>query len=323
MSQQFTSRWLNMNEIALRHTDSWADVLPAVGDLAQKIAGTAFVPTSLRGKPAEIAACILTGREIGIGPMQALNKIHVINGKPTMSAELMRSLVLAAGHEITFPKVTDKEVTVQGRRADSTETTQITWTMADAERIGVANKDTWRNYPRQMLTARATSELCRLLFPDALGGITFTVEEQEDEQRIASDKASIKRSKGRTAPEGHKIPEKDENPSTALSEPSSGIDVEADPETGEIIDAEVIEETETVLVAQSMTGDAITGPQTKMLGSLMNTLGMKREAALEFCASQIGRTITSRNELTKDEATKIIDSLVALTKLQDGGDDAA
>jgi hypothetical protein len=313
-----------MNEITLRNTDSWADVLPAVGDLSQKIAGTAFVPDGLRGKPAEIAACILTGREIGIGPMQALNKIHVINGRPTMSAELMRSLVMAAGHEITYPHYSDNKVTAQGRRADSTQTTEVTWTMADAQRIGVANKATWKQYPRQMLAARATSELCRLLFPDALGGISYTTEELQDGDTADQPRTAVKRSKGRKAPEGTETPEKVENPPTGVTEPSSAIEqeLEPEPEPVDVIDAEIIEETEPVLLTQKMTGDEITGPQTKMLGALMNTLGMKREAALEFCASQIGRKIESRNELTKDEATKIIDSLVALTKLSEGGDDA-
>jgi hypothetical protein len=71
-----------VTEISLRETDSWADMLPAVGDLAAKISTTNFVPKGLRGKPAEIAACILTGREVGIGPMESLSKSTLSTGGP-------------------------------------------------------------------------------------------------------------------------------------------------------------------------------------------------------------------------------------------------
>jgi hypothetical protein len=126
-------------------------MLPAVGDLAGKISTTNFVPKGLRGKPAEIAACILTGREVGIGPMESLSKIHVIDGRPAMSSELMRSLVMRDGHEITYAVLTEDKVTAKGRRAGSQEWTEVTWTMKDAQRIGVAGRDTWKKYPRQML----------------------------------------------------------------------------------------------------------------------------------------------------------------------------
>ena len=78
-------------EVELRRdTDNWVEVLPAVGDLATQISGTEFVPVALRGKPAAIAAAILTGREVGIPPMQSLSGIHVVDGWPTLSSELMR-----------------------------------------------------------------------------------------------------------------------------------------------------------------------------------------------------------------------------------------
>ena len=67
---------------------------------AQKIANTPFVPSAFRGKPEAVFAAILYGAELGIGPMQSLNCIHVIEGKPSMAPELMRALVAKAGHRI-------------------------------------------------------------------------------------------------------------------------------------------------------------------------------------------------------------------------------
>jgi hypothetical protein len=310
-----------MNEISLRETDSWADVMPAVGDLASKISTTNFVPKGLRGKPAEIAACILTGREVGIGPMQSLSKIHVIDGRPAMSSELMRSLVMAAGHEITYPTLSDEKVIVKGRRANSDQWTEVTWTMKDAQRIGVAGRDTWKKYPRQMLSARATSELCRLLFPDALGGISYTVEELNDDNNDASTKTAVRRarvSKLKQAPEPVEPPLEPENP--AQDDLGASGTASSDPDA-DIVDAEIIDDTpedplgDTTLVSEVIMPGGITGPQIKMMGAQMRTLNMDRQAALDFCQEHTGRDIESRNDLTKTEATLIIDALASLVKI--------
>ena len=47
-----------------------------------------FVPPALRGKFEAVLACILAGHEAGVSPMQALSKIHIIEGRPAMAAEL-------------------------------------------------------------------------------------------------------------------------------------------------------------------------------------------------------------------------------------------
>jgi hypothetical protein len=302
-----------MTEISLRETDSWADVMPAVGDLANKISQTNFVPKGLRGKPPEIAACILTGREVGIGPMQSLAKIHVIDGRPAMSSELMRSLVMAAGHEITYPTLSDDKVTAKGKRAGSDQWTEVTWTMKDAQRIGVAGRDTWKKYPRQMLSARATSELCRLLFPDALGGISYTVEELDDETGTEA-KTAVRRSKARTSEVTPDTPEPVLEPEQPLQADLGGTGEADDAEvTLEIIDAEIVDEP--VMVTAIMDGQAITAPQIKMMGAAMRTLGMDRDGALDFCRQHTGRDIQSRNDLTKTEAAAILDALHALSDL--------
>lgn len=280
------------NEVVVRDVDSWAPMLPAVGDLAGKISTTSFVPKALRGKPAETAACILAGREIGVGPMESLQKIHVVDGRPSLSAELMRSLVLRAGHEITYPVLTDDKVVAKGRRAGSENWTEVTWTMKDAQRIGVAGKATWKQYPRQMLSARATSELCRLLFPDALGGISVTPEELADEQAERPAKpVTITRAK---QPEPESTPE-----------PEPMVDTD----TGEIVDAEVVEdEPEEAAVAEP-----INDAQMRKMRVLLKNVGMTdRAQILQYVSGVIGRDLPSSKELTKDEASAVIDALTEL-----------
>jgi hypothetical protein len=152
---------------------------PAV-ELANAIAGTDFVPTSLQGNPAAITAAILYGDEVGLGPMMSLAKISVINGRSTLAAEAQRALILQAGHDLWIEESTTTKCTVAGRRRDSDQTSRITWTMDDAKRANLAGKPPWRMYPRQMLLARASAELARAIFADAIGGLAAT-EEMEDE----------------------------------------------------------------------------------------------------------------------------------------------
>lgn len=143
--------------------------------LAKRIAETDFAPKALRGNPNAVLACILTGQELGIGGMKALQSINIIEGRPTLSAELMRALVFAAGHRLDITKSTNDHVTLYGRRRGGSAA-QVTWTLDDAQRAKLTGNPAWAKYPRAMLLARATSELCRMLFPDIIGGL-YTPEE--------------------------------------------------------------------------------------------------------------------------------------------------
>ena len=166
--------------------DGWVQVLADVQTLANFIAETDFVPKALRNRPAAIAACILTGRELGIGPMQSLKSIYMVQGIPSLSAEYKRARALAAGHDITIDETTATRCIIRGRRAGSDRWVTITWTMDMANRAKLAGKDIWRMYPQRMLQARASGELCDLLFPDASLGLA-TTEVLEDGGIIAEN----------------------------------------------------------------------------------------------------------------------------------------
>lgn len=163
------------NDLRNATTDSWTEVLEDVGVLASRIAGTDFVPESFRGSVPAVAATILTGRELGFPPMTALGSLHSIKGRVGLSSEAMRALVLQAGHEIIVTESTSQKCTMKGRRAGSEEWSAVTWTLADARQAKLGGSG-WTNYPRQMLQARASSELCRLLFPDVIRGLASTEE---------------------------------------------------------------------------------------------------------------------------------------------------
>lgn len=152
-------------------------------DQLSYIANTEFVPQGLRGNKPAILACVMTGRALGLDDMSSLRLIHVVNGRPTFSAELMVQIVRRHGHSISG-SVKDGVATVIGKRADTGDEMTSEWTLAMAQRAGLANKQVWKAYPEAMLWARAVSQLCRMLFADCFAGGTYTPEEAPDAEFV-------------------------------------------------------------------------------------------------------------------------------------------
>lgn len=146
--------------------------------LAERISRTAMVPRDLRGKPDEVLAVVMYGAELGIGPMQALQQINFIAGKPSASAELLRALVLEAGHQFIVTATREAAV-ARCKRKDWDEWQETSFTMDDALLAHLLSKTDsgWSKYPDQMLAARVTSKACRMWFADVISGMSYTPEE--------------------------------------------------------------------------------------------------------------------------------------------------
>ena len=179
---------MTSTEIDVRHNghiagrdivDGWTAMIGPVAEYAAQIANTDFVPKALRGKPAAITACILTGREMGLGPMLSLKVIHMVEGQPTLSAEYKRARALEAGHELAYDDTTVTQCVVRGRRRGTAEWVTVRWTMDDARRAKLDGRPNYRLHPRRRLEARATGELCDLLFADCAYGLA-TLEAVQD-----------------------------------------------------------------------------------------------------------------------------------------------
>lgn len=124
------------------------------------------------------------GAMMGIHPLEALSGIHLIEGKPSISAGLMSAMIRKAGHKL---RVTEsgswKAKTYVARvviiRADDPEFEHVAeFGYEHAEQAGLAKKQgPWSNYPNAMCKARAISACARQAAEDALGGARYTPEE--------------------------------------------------------------------------------------------------------------------------------------------------
>lgn len=150
------------------------------------IANTDFVPKSMRGNIGAVLACVARGRAMGIPDMVALNGIAIIEGKATLSAELMVAIVREHGHSITGD-VSATSAVVRGRRRDNGDEMTAEFTTAMAEAAGLLGKSNWRRHPDDMMWARAVSKLCRRLFADCFAGGTYTPEDIADHVDVTAD----------------------------------------------------------------------------------------------------------------------------------------
>lgn len=270
-----------------------ADRLQETAELANQIAGTDFVPQGLRNNPAAITAAILYGDEVGVGPMQSLARIAVINGRPTLAAETQRALILAAGHDLWVEESTVTKCTIAGRRKDSDATSRITWTLDDARRAGLAGKPPWKAYPRQMLLARASAELARAVFPDAIGGLAAT-EEAEDGPDVDNG----------AAPAPTPAPKQRQRKRASVSAPATTPEQTPPPEP-ELppLPGEDEPEDQTELISE---------PQRRRLHAAFREKGIEdRNDRLSYAEGVIGRYVPTSNDLTTTEARILIEHIEA------------
>jgi len=142
---------------------------------AKTLVNSGFLPKSVN-TPEKAIAIMMTGEELGIPKMLALRSIHIINGTPMLSADLMAGLVQReidrhGDGELRVMPPTADECTVHYRRWGRTQALSYTYTMKDAQRAGLHLRDSWKAHPAAMLKARAVSAVCRMEFPDIISGL--------------------------------------------------------------------------------------------------------------------------------------------------------
>ena len=119
--------------------------------------------------------CMLKGVNLGVDPTTALENVYLIPDrdgrlKTAISGILMSALLQSKGVKIEYPVRTDERCTVKITRPDNGLSYTTTFTIEDARRLKLTDKNNWR-YARSMLTWRALSECARFSCSDIMLGM--------------------------------------------------------------------------------------------------------------------------------------------------------
>ena len=128
--------------------------------------------------PQEAMAIMLLCQAENLHPAVAMRDFHVIQGRPALKADAMLARFQQAGGKVEWKEYTDAKVTGLFSHPQG-GTLELSWSLEQAKRIGIANKDNWKNYPRAMLRARVISEGIRSVYPGCVVGV-YTPEEVSD-----------------------------------------------------------------------------------------------------------------------------------------------
>lgn len=150
-------------------------------EFAKLIANSTVCPKAYFGKPGDIMIAMQLGSEIGLNPLQSLQNIAVINGKPSIYGDAAMALVRASGlMEDCKEEFDGNTATCTCKRRGQETLIVSTFSMEDAKRAGLLGKQgPWTQYPARMLQMRARGFALRDGFADALAGL-ITVEEAQD-----------------------------------------------------------------------------------------------------------------------------------------------
>jgi hypothetical protein len=150
-----------------------------IREYAQEIASSGLAPKSYR-TPSQIAIAIASGLEVGLKPLQSLQYIAVINGRPTIWGDGMVGIVQASGlleeYSLTWNEERSEAVcTVKRRGSKSSHTVRFGFAEArDGNLMG--KQGPWQQFPKRMCQWRARSWAFRDVFADVLMGLTIADE---------------------------------------------------------------------------------------------------------------------------------------------------
>lgn len=148
---------------------------------AQFLAKSDLVPRDYKNKPENVLVAGLMGHELGLQIMQAIQNISVINGRPCLWGDALLALVKQQKScEYVVESVDEKNMvaTCKVKRAKEPECIR-TFSMQDAAKAGLVNKDNWKHYPKRMIQLRARAFALRDSYPDVLKGLNVAEEVQD------------------------------------------------------------------------------------------------------------------------------------------------
>ena len=171
-----------MNEVALSSASLMPQTYEGKLQMAGALAKSGLIPTGLN-TPEKVFVALQWGHELGLSPMVAVNNVAVINGKPTLSADIMAAVVKRSPEYggIKWIEMSDTKAECEITRilpSGDKEVYKSSYTIEEARNAGLIGKDNWKKYPKRMLKHRCLSYGLKDVFPDILAGL-YTPEEME------------------------------------------------------------------------------------------------------------------------------------------------
>lgn len=153
--------------------------------LATAISKSGLAPANMN-TPEKLTVAIMQGLEIGLPPMMAVNRIAVVNGRPTVFGDAIPALLLSRGFRLVETMEGDgdeRKARCKIIRPDG-DATERTFSVAEAKLANLWGKPgPWKQYPDRMLQMRARGFAARDHAADVLGGL-YLAEEEEDISRV-------------------------------------------------------------------------------------------------------------------------------------------
>jgi hypothetical protein len=161
---------------------------------AKMVSQSDFAPKEFRGKPESCLLAIQHGSEVGLSPMQSLQSIACINGRPSVWGDAALALVIGSPVCEYVRETVDGEgdamvASCEAKRRGYEKASVVRFGVADAKKAGLWGKTgPWTQYSRRMLQMRARGFALRDAFPDVLRGLV-TAEEAQDYPQAAGQES--------------------------------------------------------------------------------------------------------------------------------------
>jgi hypothetical protein len=211
-----------MNEIQKTENKTFSLVPQNMSEavaLADRFSKSGMVPKHYLNSPNSILVAWEYGGSLGLGLMQSLQAIAVINGMPCIWGDNLLALVYASGQLEEIDESVEGQCTVK-RKGKKPAT--ATFTMDDAKKAGLVGKaGPWSQYPKRMLQMRVRAFALRDNFPDILKGMQVA-EEVQDYVNPYPNAVDVENNKSSAPIKG------------VLTQPTKPTETVTDQETGEI-----------------------------------------------------------------------------------------
>ena len=152
--------------------------------MAQLIVHAGMAPNGMNS-PEKVVTAIMHGMEVGLKPMQAIQSIAIVNGRPTIWGDAALGLVQGSGlAEYVVERVEgdgeDMVAICETKRHGWPSPVVGKFSVADAKLAGLWGKaGPWKQYPRRMLQMRARGFALRDAFADVLKGLSVREETRD------------------------------------------------------------------------------------------------------------------------------------------------